>query len=114
MYNEHYPAYLASKMEERKFVYDYGDFRFYDEDSFFDAWLHAHKGSEWAHRNSLLEQLRNNSMQGLDLIMNGSVPINLSTQIAAIERMQISRRIEKEHETMGILNRNGKTSHTEI
>lgn len=112
LYVEHFPPYLASKFEERRFVYDYGDFRFYNEDSFFDAWLHAHKGSEWAHRNSLLEQLRNPYVQGLDLILNGSVPLNMSTQIAAIERMQTDSLIAKEHERQGIVNRNGKKSHT--
>lgn len=103
LYSEHFPPYLATKLEERQLVYSYEDFCTPDDDTFYDLYLHAHKGSEWAMRNSIIAQLRNPDVDNLSLIYNGSVPINMASQILAIERMSMG---------YGKLDRNGKETHT--
>lgn len=88
LYSEHYAPYLASKGESREFVYSKTDFRYLDEDTFEDNYQHAHKGSEWAHRNQILEALRNNAVNPQDLILNGTLPLNMASQVNALEYMK--------------------------
>lgn len=102
LYSEHFVPYLASKGESREVVYSKSDFRFMDEDTFEDTYNHAHKGSDWAHRNQILESIRNNQISPQDLILNGTVPLNLASQLNALEYM-------KKH--YGTLDRGGHDNH---
>lgn len=88
LYNQHYAPYLASKGESREFFYTREDFRYYDEDTFEHLYNHAFKGSDWARRFQLLEQLRTSSIAPQDLVLNGSVPLNLASQLNALEYMK--------------------------
>lgn len=88
LYNQHYLPYLASKGESREFFYTKEDFRYFDEDTFDDLYKHAFKGSEWAHRNQVLEQLNNNTLSPTDLILNGTLPLNMASQLNAFKYMQ--------------------------
>lgn len=102
LYNQHYEPYLASKGESREFHYLKSDFCFHDEDTFEDLYNHAFKGSEWAKRYQLLQALKDSSITPVELIMNGTVPLNMASQLNALEHMK------KE------LWRNGRKTHTPI
>ena len=88
LYCQHYEPYLASKMESREYHYTKDDFVFYDEDTFDDLYAHAFKGSEWAHRNQILEALSTNQIKPTDLILNGTIPLNMASQLNAFKYMQ--------------------------
>jgi len=103
LYNQHYAPYLASKGESREFFYTREDFKYYDEDTFEHLYNHAFKGSDWARRFQLLEQLRTSSVAPQDLVLNGSVPLNLASQLNALEYMKnhygtLDRGNHKNHE----------------
>ena len=85
LYNSHFKAYLASKFETRKYCYDKSDFFFLDEDTFDYNWNHAFYGSEWAKRNQLLESLTDGRMDPVKLITNGTIPLNMASQLNAFE-----------------------------
>jgi len=88
LYNEHYEPYLASKGESREFHYTKDDFIYYDEDNFDDLYNHAHKGSEWAKRNQILTALNDGMVKPTDLILNGTIPLNMASQLNAFKYMQ--------------------------
>ena len=85
LYNSHNKAYLASKFESRKFTYLKEDFRFLDEDTFDYNWNHAFRGSEWAKRNQMLESLTDGRISPVKLITNGTIPLNMASQLNAFE-----------------------------
>lgn len=88
LYNQHYRPYLVSKGEDRKIFYTKEDFYYYDEDNFEDLYNHAFKGSEWAQRNQILQALQGGLVTPTDLILNGTVPLNMATQLNAFKYMQ--------------------------
>lgn len=88
LYGQHYAPYLASKGESREYHYSRDDFVYNDEDTFEERYNHAYKGSEWARRNQILEMLSRNELSPTDLILNGSVPLNLASQLNAFKYMQ--------------------------
>lgn len=88
LYSQHYGPYLASKGESREFAYSKEDFRFYDEDTFEDLYRHAFKGSDWAVRYQILEQLASNETDPASLILNGTVPLNLASNLNAFKYLQ--------------------------
>lgn len=88
LYSEHYGPYLASKGESREVVYSKNDFKYMDEDTFEDSYNHAHKGSDWAHRNQILESLRSGQVRPQDLVLSGTVPLNLASQLNALKYME--------------------------
>lgn len=100
LYNQHFEPYLKSKGESREFHYRKEDFRFYDEDTFDDLYIHAFKGSDWAKRYQMLQALGNSSISPVDLIMSGTIPLNMASQLNALEHMKKD------------LWRNGKKTHT--
>lgn len=102
LYSMHYAPYLASKNESREYAYTKEDFVFCDEDTFEDSFLHALKGSEWAHRNQLLEQLANRQINPSELILNGSIPLNMACQINAFNYMR---------DNYGMTDRGGRPNH---
>lgn len=101
LYNQHYEPYLLSKGEVREYHYLKSDFRFYDEDNFEDLYQHAMKGSEWAKRNQLLEALNSEAIRPEDLILNGTVPLNMASQLNALESLKQKK-----------VYRNGRVTHT--
>lgn len=103
LYNEHFPPYLVSKYESREYIYEKEEFHYADENAFEDAYLHAHKASEWARKNAILRQLADRNIEGVDLILNGSIPLNLASQVAAVQRM-------RDH--LGTLDRNQRKTHS--
>lgn len=88
LYAQHYEPYLASKAESREYHYTRKDFVYADEDSFEDLYNHAMKGSDFAKRFQILEQLRSGSISPAELITNGTVPLNLAANLNAFKYMQ--------------------------
>lgn len=88
LYNQHFKPYLASKGESRIYSYSKDDFVYCDEDSFDDLYNHAFKGSDWAKRFQILEQLAMGQMNPAELIMNGTVPLNMASQLNAFHYMR--------------------------
>lgn len=88
LYCQHYEPYLASKQESREYHYTKDDFVYADEDTFEDNYYHAFKGSEWAKRNQILQALNDSAIKPADLVLNGSVPLNLASQLNALEYMK--------------------------
>lgn len=99
LYSQHFEPYLASKNESREYHYTKDDFVYCDEDSFEDLYHHAFKGSEWAKRWQILEQLKTNAVNPADLIYNGSIPLGMACSLNALRQM-----------TSG-LNRGGRSGH---
>lgn len=95
LYGQHYAPYLASKGESREYHYTKDDFVYYDEDTFDDLYNHAFKGSEWAKRNQILEALRDNTTSAPQLILNGTVPLNMATNLSALEKMMYQSGLER-------------------
>ena len=103
LYNMHYEPYLASKGESRQFHYSRDDFVYCDEDTFDFNYNHALKGSEWAKRNQILEMLNDSMITPSDLILNGTIPLNMASQLNAFEYMKrrypsLDRGSHKNHE----------------
>ena len=88
LYCQHFEPYLASKGESREFHYTKDDFIYNDEDTFEDLYNHAFKGSEWAKRNQTLQALAHGTMNPTELILNGTVPLNMASQLNAFKYMQ--------------------------
>lgn len=88
LYCQHYEPYLASKAESRQYHYTKDDFVFYDEDTFEDNYYHAFKGSEWAKRNQIIQSLADSKINPTDLILNGSLPLNMASQLNAFQYMK--------------------------
>lgn len=88
LYCQHFAPYLASKGEAREYHYKKEDFFFHDEDTFDDLYLHAFKGSKWAQNNQILQQLTSGLLSPVDLINNGTVPLNMATQLNSYKYMQ--------------------------
>lgn len=102
LYGQHYAPYLASKGESREYHYTKDDFVYYDEDSFDDLYNHAFKGSEWAKRNQILEALRDNKIEPSELILNGTLPLNMACSVNTLTNMMhrsgLDRGAHKNHE----------------
>lgn len=88
LYSQHYKPYLASKGESREYHYTRDDFVFCDELTFEELYNHAFKGSEWAKRYQILEQLNSGQINPTQLILNGTVPLQMATQLNAFKFMQ--------------------------
>lgn len=88
LYSMHHDGYLASKNESREYAYIDSDFVVSDIDTFEDMLHHALKGSEWAHKNQLLMQLKDRTVNPSDLIENGSLPLNMACQVNAYNYMR--------------------------
>lgn len=108
LYVEHYLPYLASKCQTREWVYEKENFVWHDQDTFDRKYLHAHKASAWAQRNQILEALKSNKLTPIDLINNGTIPLNLAGQLNAYKYMQV--RYGGDGEVS--VDRNGGTSHS--
>lgn len=102
LYCEHFAPYLATKCESREFAYLKEDFICYDSDNFDDLYQHAHKGSEWARRNQILQDINNNILDPASLVLSGVIPLNMASQLNALKYMQ---------RHYGILDRNNKEGH---
>lgn len=88
LYSQHYKPYLASKGESREFSYTRDDFVYPDDDTFEYLYNHAFKGSEWAQRNQILEQLCSCRIKPTDLILNGTIPLQMASQLNAFKYME--------------------------
>lgn len=88
LYSEHFEPYLATKGESRHYHYTKDDFVFADEDTFEDLYYHAHKGSEFAKRFAILQQLSDGHYNPAELVLNGTVPLNMATQLQAFTYMK--------------------------
>ena len=104
LYTMHYEPYLASKMESRQFHYTKDEFVAHDEDTLDEYYNHALKGSEWAKRNQILQALNNNQISPTDLILNGTIPLNMASQLNAFKFMQ---------RNYNTTNRGGRPGHEE-
>lgn len=87
LYSQHFRPYLATKGESRDYLYTRDDFRFCDEDTFDDLYMHAFKGSKWAQNNQILQQLTNGDVSPVDLIKNGTIPLGMACQLSAFNYM---------------------------
>ena len=94
-YSMHYAPYLAIKGEAREFHYSIEDFTCMDPDSF-DFWYqHAMKGSKWAKDWSTLQVLRQKRFNPADLILSGSVPLNMAGNLRAFTNLCHLDRLER-------------------
>lgn len=102
LYGQHYAPYLATKGESREYHYTKDDFVYYDEDTFDELYNHAFKGSEWAKRNQILEALRDNKIAPSELILNGTLPLNMACSVNTLVNMMshsgLERGAHKNHE----------------
>lgn len=85
LYTQHYKPYLASKGQNREYHYQKEDFRFADEDNFQENYVHAFRGSKWAERNQLLQQLNDGTVKFSELIKSGQIPLNMASQLNAFK-----------------------------
>lgn len=97
LYCQHFEPYLVSKMENRQFHYVKEDFKFADELTFEDLYNHAFRGSEWAINNQRLQLLTSGVVEPLDMVMTGSVPLNMAGQMNALDRLLAQRNGRKTH-----------------
>lgn len=104
LYSQHYEPYLASKAESREYHYSKDDFRYADEYSFEDYYYHAFKGSEWAKRYAILQQLCDGRIAKADLIKNGTVPLQLAPALRSFEYLETHK---------GTLDRGSHSNHEE-
>lgn len=88
LYTMHYKPYLLSKLEVRDFAYNKDDFFYYDDDMFERDFLHAFKGSNFAHRQQILDVLFDSNNNPLDLIGCGAVPLNLAPSLVALQNLK--------------------------
>lgn len=88
LYSMHYKPYLLSKMEVREFSYNREDFYYYDVDMFERDYLHAFKGSNFAHSQQILDVLFDSNNNPLDLIGCGAVPLNLAPSLVALQNLK--------------------------
>lgn len=101
LYGLHLEAYLRFKGESREFHYLKTDFRYYDSDTFEDAFNHAIKGSDFAKRFQLIQMLQDETVDPVDLINSGLVSFNQSGQVLSYQRLKNES-----------LFRNGRKTHT--
>lgn len=104
LYSQHYAPYLASKGESREYHYTKDDFIYCDEDTFEDLYNHAFKGSEWAKRNQILQALAEGQINPAELILNGTLPLNMASQLNSFKYLQSHYGLE----------RSGHDSHEDI
>lgn len=104
LYCQHFGPYLASKGESREFCYIKQDFVYCDEDTFDDLYQHAFKGSEWARRYQILQALADNQTSPTDLILNGTMSLNMASNLNAFMHLK---------KNYGTLNRGGRENHEE-
>jgi len=102
LYTEHFEPYLKFIGQSREYHYVRSDFHFADEDSFEDMYNHAHKGSEFAQRYQILQQLQSDAMNPTDLIYNGTLPLNMATSLNAL--YSLGQKV----------GRNGRSTHTPL
>lgn len=88
LYTAHYEPYLATKGESREYHYSKDDFVYLDDDTFDDLWNHAFKGSEWATRNQILQALSDGTADPSNLILNGTIPLNMASQLSSFLYMR--------------------------
>lgn len=102
LYNEHDRAFLASKFESRKVYYTFDDFKCDDKDNFEQFYHEAHYCSEWAQRNQILQRLSDSSVRPADLILSGTLPLQMASQINALSYLKqhygTDRGTHKNHE----------------
>lgn len=103
LYCLHYEPYLSTKCESREFHYTKDDFVYYDEDNFDYNYNHALKGSDFAHNNQILNVMFDSNINPIELLKIGAVPINLASQLNAINFMRghygtLERGNHKNHE----------------
>lgn len=104
LYDLHDPAYLASKGMTREYHYEPDKVITSDPDEFSEKYRHAYEASEWARRNWVLNRIKDDPDGAAQLIFNGSIPIQLATQIRALQMMY--------HGGVVFPDRNGRQSHT--
>ena len=102
LYGQHYKPYLLSKGECREYHYTKDDFIFYDEDTFENYYNHAFKVSDFAKRYQIIESLKEYSDNPTALIDNGTISLNMATQLNAYMYMKTN---------YDYLDRNGRSNH---
>lgn len=88
LYCQHFVPYLATKFESRAFSYTKEDFFFSDDMSFDDYYHHAFYGSKWATQNQILKAVQDGQNNPINLINNGTIPLNMASQLNAYKYMQ--------------------------
>lgn len=102
LYGQHYVPYLAFKGEAREYHYSREDFIYYDEDTFENYYNHAFKGSDFAKRYQIIESLKEYSDNPTALIDNGTISLNMASQLNAYMYMKTN---------YDYLDRNGRSNH---
>ena len=91
LYSQHYEPYLKMKGEVKEYHYLKSDFHYYDEDTFEELYNHALKGSEFAKKYQVLRAIADNKANPIELILNGTVGLNMATNLKAVDSMMKNR-----------------------
>ena len=87
LYCRHYPPYLASKGQSRKYEYDEEMFCVSDLDTFAYYWDHALCESSWA-KNYILMKDITSVRDPIQLINTGRIPLSQAGSLVAYERLK--------------------------
>lgn len=87
LYDRHYPPYLKSKGQERKYEYEKEQFVSNDQISLDYWWEHSLNESNWAREYRLTKELRETKTP-IDLINTGRIPLSQAGSLVAYERLK--------------------------
>lgn len=100
LYNLHDPEYLASKGESRRYQYFKEDICVSDQDTFEFNYYHAYHCSKWADQKRQLTDLFEFDKNKADLIRQGRVPLQMASQLLALQSLQRTYRGYHENHEM--------------
>lgn len=98
LYALHWEPYLRKKMEKREYHYTPDDIKRHDDDTFEENLQHALKGSTFAKEQQILESIKRNQYEGLNMILDGSVPIQMASQIRALQQLAFEAALHQKDE----------------
>lgn len=96
LYSVHDLQYLASKQESREFAYRKEDFVFADEDTFDEAYRHAYRGSDFAHRMQTMQKLDDGRLTPYEAVKSGILPLNTAGSLLALGKLERNGRLGHE------------------
>lgn len=100
LYCVHDPEYLAAKGEARRYKYFKENIVFPDSDTFEYNWYHAYHCSKWADQKRQLTDLFEFEYNKADLIRQGRVPLQMASQLLALQSLQRTYRGYHENHEM--------------
>ena len=87
LYALHYEPYLKSKMETREYHYQSEDIQCHDEDTFADNLQHALRGSAFAKQMQMLERIKTNEYEALNMIYEGAATVQMASSLRSLQQL---------------------------